>query len=294
MRMSEENIKLFYKLYPALLFYTNKQIKKIKDISTLEEFIDLSGEEKLKIRNALWDKISLIDSFIEGNPFEFSVEELEIIQSWKNLVKGKFYLIRYLKKHAIFFDVSDHPCAYGVVALNDEFERILGPHLPIILEMVLLPFKEQITYDGFIVPYRSTFGEVFRQDINNIYRETKSKYGIISSLPFSIEEAKQSDADRLKFYIRNKHNREMYWEGIGELIDKNSNLLILYHSEMCKIHARTYRKRLREIGFSNVWFAILEGIVVTSGLTRDGVEQILQEIIPAEKRELVYVFHLNK
>lgn len=63
---------------------------------------------------------------------------------------------------------------------------------------------------------------------------------------------------------------------------------------MGKIHARTYRKRLREIGFSNVWFAILEGIVVASGSARDGVEQILQEIIPAEKRELVYVFHLPK
>jgi len=135
MRMSEENVKLFYKLYPALLFHINQQIKKIKDVSTLEEFIDLSGEEKLKIRNALWDKIDLIDSFIEENPFEFSVEELEIIQSWKNLVKGKFYLIRYLKKHAIFSDVSDHPYAYGVVALNDEFERILGPHLPVILEL---------------------------------------------------------------------------------------------------------------------------------------------------------------
>ncbi len=76
----------------------------------------------------------------------------------------------------------------------------------------------------------------------------------------------------------------MYWEEIGELIDKNSNLLILYHSEMGKIHVRTYRKRLREIGFSNVWFAILEGIVVASGSTRDGVEQILQEILPAEKK----------
>jgi len=45
---------------------------------------------------------------------------------------------------------------------------------------------------------------------------------------------------------------------------------------------------------NNVWFAILEGIVVASGSTRGGVEQILQEIIPAEKRELVYVFHLRK
>ena len=85
----------------------------------------------------------------------------------------------------------------------------------------------------------------------------------------------------------------MYWEEIEELIDKNSNLLILYHLEMGKIHARTYRKRLREIGFSNVWFAILEGIVVASGSTRDGVEQILQEILPAGKREFVYVFHLK-
>ena len=51
---------------------------------------------------------------------------------------------------------------------------------------------------------------------------------------------------------------------------------------------------MHKIGFTNVWFAILEGIVVASGLTRGGVEQILQEIIPAEKRELVYVFHLPK
>jgi len=85
----------------------------------------------------------------------------------------------------------------------------------------------------------------------------------------------------------------MYWEKIEELIDKNSNLLILYHSEMGKIHARRYRKLLREIGLGNVWFAILEGIIVASGQTRDEVEQILQEILPAEKREFVYIFQLK-
>ena len=31
MKLSEELVKLFYKLYPALLFYTNQQIKKIKE-----------------------------------------------------------------------------------------------------------------------------------------------------------------------------------------------------------------------------------------------------------------------
>ena len=47
--MSEGNVKLFYKLYPALLFYANQQIEKIKDASTLEEFIDLPGEEKMNL-----------------------------------------------------------------------------------------------------------------------------------------------------------------------------------------------------------------------------------------------------
>ena len=297
MKLSEEDVRLFYKLHPALLFYTNQQMKKSKDVSTLEKFMHLPVEEKAKIRNALCDKIDLIDSFIEENPFEFSAEELEIVQDWRNLVKGNFYLIRYLKKYAIFLDGSDHPYAYGVVALSDEFEKILGPpYLPIMLETVLLPFKGQIIYDGFMAPYRSTFGGGIRQSLNNAYQEAKSRYGIITSLPFSTEEAKeaeQSDADRLKFYLRSKRNREMYWEKIEELIDKDSNLLMLYHLEMGKIHARTYGKQLREIGLNNAWFAILEGIIVASGPTRDEVEQILQEILPAKKREFVYVFHLK-
>lgn len=293
MKLSEEDVRLFYKLHTALLFYTNQQMKKSKGVSTLEEFMYLQLEEKVKIRNALCDKIDLIDSFIEENPFEFSAEELEIVQGWRNLVKGEFYLIRYLKKYAIFLEGSDHPYAYGVVALSDEFDRILGPYLPVMLETVLLPFKGQIIYDGFMAPYRITFGGGIRQSLNNAYQEAKSRYGIITSLPFSIEETEQSDADKLKFYLRSKRNREMYWEKIEELIDRDSNLLTLYHLEMGKIHARTYKKQLREIGLNNVWFAILEGIIIASGPTRDEVEQILQEILPAEKREFVYIFHLK-
>ena len=38
----------------------------------------------------------------------------------------------------------------------------------------------------------------------------------------------------------------------------------LYHQEMGKIHARTYGKRLREIGVSKGWFAILDGVLFFS------------------------------
>jgi len=293
MRLSEENVRLFYKLHPALLFYANQEMKKSKDVSTLEEFMDLPLEEKVKIRNALYDNIDLIDSFIEENPFKFSTEETEIVRNWKNLIKGRFYLIRYLKKYAIFLDESDPSHAYGVVAISNEFEEILGSYLPILLETVLLPFKGQIIYDGFMAPYRITFGGGIRRGLNDAYREAKSRYGIITSLPFSRKGVEQSDADKLKFYLRSKRNREMYCEEIEELINKNSSLLMLYHQEVGKIHARTYRKQLHEIGLSKGWFAILKGTIIASGATRGEVEKVLQHIVPTGERKFVYIFQLK-
>lgn len=85
----------------------------------------------------------------------------------------------------------------------------------------------------------------------------------------------------------------MYWEKIEELIE-DPELLKLYHQEMGKIHARTYGKQLREIGLVDAWFAILEGIIVASGKTKDEVKQTLNKILPAEKRDFVYLFHLKK
>ena len=62
---------------------------------------------------------------------------------------------------------------------------------------------------------------------------------------------------------------------------------------MGKVHARTFGRRLSEIGLRNAWFAILEGEMVAGGSTREEVERILDEIIPAEKRNFAYIFHLK-
>ena len=293
MKLAEEDVRLFYKLHPALLFYANQRTKKVKNVSTLEEFLDLSLEEKLKIRNALCDKTDLIASFTEENPFEFSAEDLEVVESWKNLIRGSFFLIRYLKKYAIFLDEGDPPHAYGVVALTDEFAEILGPSLPLSVETVLLPFKGQITYDGLLATYRITFGGGIRRSLNDSYEEAKSRHGIISSLPFSPKETEQPDADRLRSYLKSKRNREMYGEEIEELVSNDSSLLILYHQEMGRIHARGYKRRFKEIGLTHAWFAILEGITIASGITREEVERTAQSIVPAKKREFVYIFQFK-
>jgi len=46
MKLSEEDVELFYKLHPALLFYTNQRKGVLREVTTMEEFIELPIEEK--------------------------------------------------------------------------------------------------------------------------------------------------------------------------------------------------------------------------------------------------------
>lgn len=118
---------------------------------------------------------------------------------------------------------------------------------------------------------------------------------MITSLPLSAEETERElgDADRLKFYLKNQRNRDRYWREIGELTAKDPHLMELYHQEMGRIHARTYGRRLRELGLSDAWVALLEGLPIASGKTKEDVERILREILAGDRRKFVYLFRLK-
>jgi hypothetical protein len=94
--------------------------------------------------------------------------------------------------------------------------------------------------------------------------------------------------------LKTERNRSKYSQEIADIIAKDPGLLALYHQEMGRVHARTYGKRLRKIGLTKGWFAILEGMIIASGTTKDEVELNLQSVLPDEKRNLVYVFRLKE
>ncbi|MEA2074727.1 MAG: hypothetical protein U9O85_03205 [Euryarchaeota archaeon] len=291
MKLSEEDTKLFYKLLPALLVYTNQQKGVVRGVTTVDEFMDSPSEEIIKVREALFSQPELIHAFVKENPFNFSQEELEIVRGWKNFLKAEFYLFRYLKKYAIFLDNCSPPKAYGVLALVSDFQDIVSQELPVYLKAVLLPFKGQIIYDGILIPSPVSFGPGIRQDLKERYQEAKARFDIITSLPF--EEIEDDDEERLKSYLSSEAARLRYGGKIDELIKNDPRLLTVYHQEMGKVHARTFGRSLSKIGLSNAWFAILEGEIIAGGCTRAEVERILDEIVPAEKRDFAYVFHLK-
>lgn len=291
MQLSREDVELFYKLYLSLQFYVAQELNLVDEINSPEEPFKLS--EIREIRKGLYDENpELIDSFIRENPMDFSPEELEIIMGWKNFIKERLLVFRYLKNYTIFLDISEPPKAYGVLSHNSSFEEMVGSKLPVMVEAVLLPFKNWIVYDGILLFYTVTFGGGVRHNFNDSYREAKFRYGIITSLPLPKEQEK-NDADVLRFYMKSESNREIYEEEINKLIGKDGELLKVYHQEIGKVHARRYGRDLRKIGLSQGWFAILEGLIVASGSTREEVEKVLMGILPKEKLDFTYIFKLK-
>ena len=62
---------------------------------------------------------------------------------------------------------------------------------------------------------------------------------------------------------------------------------------MGKVHARTYGPRLRAMGLSGVWFAILDGLTIASGRTRQEVEEAAQRLVPQHTLPFVYIFAVH-
>ncbi len=184
MNLSPEDCQLFYRLHMALVSYAGQKLEVLPNAATNPpDFLSLPLETRLKVRDAVHGQPELIDEFVKDNPASFSADELEIVSSWRHALIGSFYIFRYLKRYAVFLEPKSPPKAYGVLALMDPFDEVVGPHLPIYTETILLPFKDQIIYDGALQPYRITFGPGIRRGLNDDYREAKATFGIITSLP---------------------------------------------------------------------------------------------------------------
>lgn len=184
MQLSPDDVERFFRLHRSLMFYVNRRLKVIdKKLSTPEKYSGLPPETRLKVHKALLDHTDLIDAFAAENPFKFSDEDLEIVRSWKNLVSGTFYVFRYLKTHTIFLSSTEPVVAYGVLALFDPFEAVVGPHLPRMVETTLLPFKGKIVYDGLVSGDNVSFGAGIKRRLNEQYKEAKERFGVVTSLP---------------------------------------------------------------------------------------------------------------
>ncbi len=195
MLLSPDDAELFFKLHRSLMCFVNERLQIIPDIGSPDEFSSLPPEMRLEVRNAFLDEIDLIELFVDANPFDLSDEELDVVLSWRHQVAGKFYIFRHLKKYTVFLSTDDPAIVYGVVALTEPFEDLVGPYLPVMTEAVLMPLGDKIVYDGLLSSYNISFGGGIKRSLNESYKQAKERLGIVTSLPI---EARPVTASRPK------------------------------------------------------------------------------------------------
>lgn len=162
MLLSLEDANLFFKLHGSLMQFANERLKVVSTEPTPCDFRDLSPEDRRNVVTEFLGRPDLIESFITEKPAALSGEENEIVSSWRHLVAGRFVVLRQLKKHMIFLSTQAPSVAYGVLALTEPLDLVIGRKLPAVVETVLLPFRDKIIYDGLLGQFNVTFGAVPR------------------------------------------------------------------------------------------------------------------------------------
>ncbi len=199
MKLSPNDVDLFYKLMWPLQFYVNRKLDIFPNVDSIDEYADdLAYEDKLPVRNALYEHVEYIDSFVDENPAELTQDELAIVKSWKNFVAGDFYIERFLKAGAILINSTDPPKVYLVWGLINSLEEVLGYYNrpPIMTKMVLLPFKDRIIFDGLVQTYSIFFGGGIKGSLKETYMAAKQNRSIIQTLDPLLQAQQQEKAQR--------------------------------------------------------------------------------------------------
>jgi hypothetical protein len=173
----------FIRLYTSLLCYANRSLLVVPaaEFAGPTQFGLLSLDTRFDIREALLGKRKVLAAFVAENPYGLDEEDLALVDSWRHLVAGKFFVYRYLKKHTIFLSDTEPPIAYGVVGLTQPLAEVAGP-APVWVDAALLPYEGRIVCDGLLGLYSVLFGSGFRRSLAESYQEAKRGAGIITTL----------------------------------------------------------------------------------------------------------------
>ena len=186
MHLDKEDVNLFFNLWFSLIHSVNTKHKIILPYkkTVYGERMDIDKETFIKLRDKLWENPKWIDEFIKENEAHLSSEEKEILTLWrKRFIKGKFIVMKHLRKHSVLMSSGEETKLYGMIGISEPFAATLEhAPLPLYIETVLIPFKGRIISDSLLRPYSASFGRNYRESFNRSFNEAKETCGIIERL----------------------------------------------------------------------------------------------------------------
>lgn len=166
--LSKKDAKLFYKIYFALLEFTNKKYK-INNVKIYNHH-GINPYDLKDIVDMFWkNKDAIVLEFCLANPYKFNKEELEITREFKKGIRGMFIIAKYELEYTAFMEQDK---VYMVKGLNDNIDNIVSyKQLPYAAITSLIPFKNILTYDGLLlsigIKMGNSFDDIVEKEYNN-------------------------------------------------------------------------------------------------------------------------------
>lgn len=293
MRLSDEDVELYYRLMWGLLYYTNQRHHVMKALDG-PDLRDRDPHEVSRLNELLFSHPGLMDSFVDENPLDLAPEELDIVRGWKRFIDDRFLVVEHAKEHSVLVTVGDDMRAYGVVGLNDGMREIVGDRLPRFVETIILPFKGRIVYCGLLGYINVLIGPTMRRGIMAEYKRARSRFGVITSLDGPVEERGSADEEMLRYYLGSERRRKEHWHDIADILERRPGLKDVCSQELGRSYARTVRKRLKGLGAGPAWFAAFEELVVASGASEEDAMERARVVVGDERMTGVHVFRFKR
>lgn len=169
--LSKKDAKLFYKIYFALLEFTNKKYK-IKNMKIYNQH-RINPYELKDIVDKFWkNKDTIVLEFCLANSYKFNKEELEITSEFKKGIRGIFIIAKYDLEYTAFMEKDK---IYMVKGLNDNIDNIISyKQLPYVVVTSVIPFKNVLTYDGMFlgmgVKMGNSFDDIVEKEYDNMIK----------------------------------------------------------------------------------------------------------------------------
>ena len=139
MRLEYCDVELFYQLWFPLLDFVNRTYHVCPETEMIDREQGVDPCDAKAIADYLWSHTAVLEEYSK------------IVAGWKRCKPGRYIVERHLKKGSVFISAEDG-AVYMVKGLFSTWEEMLGG-CPVLLDAVLIPFRDIIISDGLVAPY---------------------------------------------------------------------------------------------------------------------------------------------
>ena len=115
----------------------------------------------------------IIEEYLRSRKNRISEDDAAILSSWKRRIADDFFLERHLKSGSVLISSSTGE-VYLVSGIISSWEGIFYYRNPsIMINAVLIPFKNVIISNGLVLPYNMYFGTNAKAGFKEQYMHSK-------------------------------------------------------------------------------------------------------------------------